>query len=271
MNVRKRMYWTREIAHNHFDRLSAHPSSTFSQQTSKKHTSENKKWFVFSFTFFYYLFNCFLFRPFDRLCFVFISIINMTIVATEDKRNQEWRNSNVGLKLLEKMGYKDGEGIGKRNTNNTALRALKRKEGLGLGAKIESEGGNSESSNHFSAVLANLQAHHQPAATTKKSKKKTKKLTLPQNKVTAGHAAKRREAKFGAKSAEDMACIFGNSSVVLDLKPIGETTKEEEKRKKKKRSRDSDDEKRDEDKLEKKKRKKNKKRRKEEKKEKSED
>ena len=185
----------------------------------------------------------------------------MTIVATEDKRNQEWRNANVGLKLLEKMGYKDGQGIGKRNTNNTALRALKRKEGLGLGAKIESEGGNSESSNHFSAVLANLQAHHQPATPTKKSKKKkTKKLTLPQNKVTAGHAAKRREAKFGAKSAEDMACIFGNSSIVLDLKPIGET-KEEEKKKKKKRSRDSsddDEEKRDEDKLEKKKRKKDK-------------
>ena len=103
----------------------------------------------------------------------------MTIVATEDKRNQEWRKSNVGLKLLEKMGYKDGEGIGKRNTNNTALRALKRKEGLGLGAKIESEGGNSESTNHFSAVLTSLQAHHETTPTKKSKKKKSSKAKQP--------------------------------------------------------------------------------------------
>mmetsp|Transcript_8225 Transcript_8225/g.19843 ORF Transcript_8225/g.19843 Transcript_8225/m.19843 type:complete len:184 (+) Transcript_8225:64-615(+) len=161
----------------------------------------------------------------------------MTIVATEDTRNVEWRKSNVGLKLLEKMGYKDGEGIGKRNQNNTSLRALKRKEGLGLGAKIQSEGGNSESSNHFSAVLSNLQAHHEP--TSKKSRKKRKKITLPQNKVTAGHASKMREAKFGAKSAEDMACIFGNTD--FPVLTAQTDIPEKKKRKSKKRERDEDD------------------------------
>lgn len=161
----------------------------------------------------------------------------MTIIATEDTRNVEWRKSNVGLKLLEKMGYKDGEGIGKRNQNNTSLRALKRKEGLGLGAKIQSEGGNSESSNHFSAVLSNLQAHHEPA--TKKSRKKRKGITLPQNKVTAGHASKMREAKFGAKSAEDMACIFGNTDFPV-LKVQESAVSEKKKRKSKKRSRDDE-------------------------------
>jgi hypothetical protein len=176
----------------------------------------------------------------------------MTIVASEDNRNIEWRKSNKGLALLEKMGYKDGEGIGKRNQNNTSLRALKRKEGLGLGAKIESEGGNSESSNHFSAVLANLQTHHKTSG-IKKSKKKSK-ITLPQNKVTAGHASKMRQAKFGEKSAEDMACIFGNTTF-----PVFDVKTTEVKEKKKKRSRDESDE-------EKKKRKEEKKRRKEEKK-----
>lgn len=179
----------------------------------------------------------------------------MTIVATEDTRNVEWRKNNVGLKLLEKMGYKDGEGIGKRNQNNTSLRALKRKEGLGIGAKIQSEGGNSESSNHFSAVLSNLQAHHEP--TTKKSRKK-KGITLPQNKVTAGHASKMREAKFGAKSAEDMACIFGNTDFPV-LAAQSEVS-EKKKRKSKKRERDEDD------KIPKKMRKDKKKKRKEEKK-----
>ena len=93
--------------------------------------------------------------------------------------------------------------------------------------------------------------------------KKKKKITLPQNKVTAGHASKMREDKFGAKSAEDMACIFGNSSIVLDIKPIGvaENTNETKKKKKKRKL---DDEALDAEKTEKKKKKKEKKRRKEE-------
>ena len=165
----------------------------------------------------------------------------MTIVAIEDTRNVEWRKNNVGLKLLEKMGYKDGEGIGKRNQNNTSLRALKRKEGLGLGAKIQSEGGNSESANHFSAVLSNLQAHHEPA-TKKSSRKKRKGITLPQNKVTAGHASKMREAKFGAKSAEDMACIFGNTDFPVVLTAQTDVSEKKMKRKAKKRERDEVDE-----------------------------
>jgi hypothetical protein len=154
----------------------------------------------------------------------------MTIVQTEDNRNQEWRDSNVGSKMLAKMGWTEGSGIGKRNVNTTALRAVKRQEGLGIGAKRQTEGGNSESTGTFAAVLANLKAHHgtpvsakkhksskKEAKTAKKAAKKAakkKRLSLPQNKVLAGHARKMREAKFGAKSAQDLACIFGNSEVV---------------------------------------------------------
>ncbi len=152
----------------------------------------------------------------------------MTIVQTEDNRNQEWRNSNVGSKLLAKMGWTEGSGIGKRNVNTTALRAVKRQEGLGIGAKRQTEGGPSESTGTFAAVLANLKTHHGSTNNTKKLSKKEakkaakkaamkaskKKLSLPQNKVLAGHARKMRAAKFGAKSAEDLACIFGNTEVV---------------------------------------------------------
>ncbi len=136
----------------------------------------------------------------------------MTIVATDDTRNLEWRKKNVGSTLLQKMGWKEGQGIGKRSNNNTtALRALRRQEGLGLGAKIESQGGDSDRSDHFASVLKQLQVHHEPATSERASNSsKTKKLTLAQNRVTAGHARKVRESKFGAKSADDLACIFGD-------------------------------------------------------------
>ena len=58
----------------------------------------------------------------------------MTIVNTVDKRNTEWRDNNIGSKLLGKMGWKEGSGIGLRNKNVTALRAVIRQVGLGIGA-----------------------------------------------------------------------------------------------------------------------------------------
>ncbi|KAL3930827.1 MAG: hypothetical protein SGARI_004369, partial [Bacillariaceae sp.] len=148
----------------------------------------------------------------------------MTIVQVEDNRNIEWRSNNKGSALLQKMGWSEGKGIGKRNANTTALRAVKRQQGLGLGAKMEIEGGQSESTNTFAAVLKNLQGHH-GSSDQKKSKKekkansskKKKGIILPQNKVTAGHAQKMRQAKFGEKSADDMACIFGNKSAAASM------------------------------------------------------
>ena len=157
----------------------------------------------------------------------------MTIVQVEDTRNVEWRANNKGSALLQKMGWTEGKGIGKRNANTTALRAVKRQEGLGLGAKLETEGGQSESTNTFAEVLKNLQQHHGTVGTasSKKDKKEKKKkskgernikgMVLPSNKVTAGHAQKMRLAKFGEKSADDLACIFGNKNVAAALtRPI---------------------------------------------------
>lgn len=174
----------------------------------------------------------------------------MTIIQADDQRNQEWRTNNVGSSLLQKMGWKEGSGIGKRSSNTTALRAVKRQDGLGLGAKMASEGGQSESTNTFAAVLANLHKHHGGGSSNgsddddcdgerrkksskgkKSSKRKREKdsdtaseissksgrIILPQNKVTAGHAQKMRMAKFGEKSAEDLACIFGNTNVAVAL------------------------------------------------------
>jgi hypothetical protein len=179
----------------------------------------------------------------------------MTIVQVEDTRNVEWRSNNKGSALLQKMGWTEGKGIGRRNANTTALRAVKRQAGLGLGAKMETEGGQSESANTFAAVLKNLQGHHGVEEKKKKpNKKKQKGLILPQNKVTAGHAQKMRQAKFGEKSADDLACIFGNKDAVMTMPaiaavaaPVSETSSDvgsvpekKKKKDKKKKKRDSE-------------------------------
>jgi G-patch domain len=169
----------------------------------------------------------------------------MTIVAIEDNRNVEWAKGNKGSMLLQKMGWKEGDGIGKRtNKNTTALRALKRKESLGLGASIQTEGGNSETTGHFASVLENLKAAHAKTSksTGKLSEKKNAKLTLAQNRCNAGRK-KIRESKFSEMSPDDMAAVFGNRDfkpVVTDMESTGSPENSIKKESKKRRKRDSE-------------------------------
>lgn len=133
------------------------------------------------------------------------------------------------------MGWKEGKGLGKNHQGtNSNLRAVRREEGLGIGAKTDlfGEDGFSKTSQNFHGVLANLHVEHginngsknnsDSNDDSEKSKKKKKKdknakleksesgLTLSKNKVTAGHAKKMRESKdLTKKSKEDMAAIFG--------------------------------------------------------------
>mmetsp|Transcript_20515 Transcript_20515/g.22905 ORF Transcript_20515/g.22905 Transcript_20515/m.22905 type:complete len:202 (+) Transcript_20515:29-634(+) len=139
----------------------------------------------------------------------------MSIVQTEDKRNIEWRysESNVGSKLLSKMGWKEGSGIGLRNKNVTALRAVKRMDGLGIGAKRQSEGGPSEVTGSFASVLAALHSHHPPPTSggggngdnddvddhdddPKKKKKKEKKRKKAEKKKAEKKAKKKKKCEI---------------------------------------------------------------------------
>jgi hypothetical protein len=156
-----------------------------------------------------------------------------------DTKNLHWRSNNVGLKLLEKLGWKEGQAVGKRqrqdmsadNDTNTetvavsseGLRVVKRSTGLGLGASSRAESlASSHHVQHFSNLLEQLKEHHPPTASSekessKKSRKKAKTTTtysttgvvLPTNKTTHH---KIRAAKFSARTADDMKCIFGGAS-----------------------------------------------------------
>jgi len=89
----------------------------------------------------------------------------MTIVASEDSRNAAWASdkSGFGHKMLAKMGWSEGKGLGKNKQGQTHnLRAIRREESLGIGASTDTHGseGFSQTSSNFHGVLAKLNAEH---------------------------------------------------------------------------------------------------------------
>lgn len=185
----------------------------------------------------------------------------MTIVVKEDSRNLEWKQSNKGSALLKKMGWSEGEGLGKRKKGEQhALRAVKRTdEMLGIGADKHDPDSTHCHSSSFASVLSSLKQHHASGSSSssdtddddnkkrkKSSKKKKKKpkasLTLARNKVTAGHAQKMRHAKcLQNKSEKDMAAIFGTTpgSHVLSTLIVKNEDDERPRKKKRKKTRET--------------------------------
>jgi len=187
----------------------------------------------------------------------------MTIISDRtDHRNAGWKANNIGSKMLSKMGWSEGEGLGRRNQGTSVhLRAVRRlDDSLGIGATTDHTGtdGWSQTTDGFLSVLKGLQKEHavptaadddddDDDATTEKKKRAKKRnkmkkrttLVLAKNKVTAGHARKMRDAKdLSTKSDHDMAAIFGGTAFAFDS--IHEHDKKKKKKKtKKKRKRSS--------------------------------
>ena len=176
-----------------------------------------------------------------------------------DKRNLEWKSDNIGSKLLAKMGWREGQAVGKRQreqgltVTGQGLRAVKRREGLGIGAALTTAS-NAAQPQHvgdFGQVLAALREEHgQPLDEKKKRKKNSSKTAavLPTNITT--HAAV-RQAKFQQKSVDDMKCIFAGATfdfpkiVTGDVKEEGskkrKTCDEKNKKKRKKSKKDKNE------------------------------
>jgi len=158
----------------------------------------------------------------------------MTITTEEDKRNASWvtNESSYGRKMLNKFGWKDGQGLGKNEQGmSTHLRVVRRvDESLGIGAKSTDrfgEDGYSSTHTKFVQVLSNLQTQHGVSKQLEKTKKKRRTsttaeaeggLVLATNRVSAGHAKKMRESKnLQSKSEEDLAAIFGKKKSSLSV------------------------------------------------------
>jgi hypothetical protein len=175
--------------------------------------------------------------------------------STPDQRNLQWKSSNIGAKLLGKMGWKDGQAVGKRqrkggegdgrnaggsNVSSEGLRLKKRVDGLGVGAEKSMPShalGKNDVHTEFSSVLASVSQQHNssPAKNSKKGKRQKKSLSLPKNKTTCH---KVRRAKFQEKTEEDMKCIFGSSSIAFPVVTSGDSSAvsgeiEQEKKKRK--------------------------------------
>lgn len=169
-----------------------------------------------------------------------------------DTRNLQWKFDNVGSKLLSKMGWKDGQAVGKRQRKKgetiegEGMRVSKRQDGLGLGAAASAGAfaAASTATRHvedFSSVLAALQQEHGCSSAIANQKKKGKNYSnkrssstpaaLPSNKMT--HAGT-RQAKFQEKSEHDMKCIFGGAHFPV-FEAVGATSKEKKKSKRPKR------------------------------------
>eukprot|EP00978_Attheya_sp_CCMP212_P019161 scaffold53366_cov41-Attheya_sp.AAC.2 len=142
----------------------------------------------------------------------------MSIVNTPDTRNADFAKSNFGAKLMQKMGWTEGNGLGRKQQGmSTHLRAVRRSdETLGIGASTDTygEAGWKDSSHNFGSVLASLKEHHSSSSSSslkegskkKKSKKSSKGgLTLATNKKARKRARKekrRREEEAPVVSEE---------------------------------------------------------------------
>jgi Pin2-interacting protein X1 len=104
----------------------------------------------------------------------------MAAVLKADTQNASWQNTKqttFAYKMMQKMGWSEGKGLGKLEDGiNTHVRVQKREGSLGLGAARDRDGsaGWSSTAVSFSAVLANLNEAYKPAK-SKKDKKKKKK------------------------------------------------------------------------------------------------
>ncbi|GKY90790.1 hypothetical protein MPSEU_000051800 [Mayamaea pseudoterrestris] len=158
-----------------------------------------------------------------------------------DVRNLNWVQDNVGAKLLSKMGWKQGQAVGRRSRVNVSeeipdaattttsgiseeseqhhesissegLRVVKRQDGLGLGAShiLHTE---TTHTKDFAQLLEHLNQQQSSLSTTKNNsssskRKRDKTLHLPTNKSTHH---KVRQAKFRTKTTDDMKCIFAGA------------------------------------------------------------
>ncbi|XP_026050900.1 PIN2/TERF1-interacting telomerase inhibitor 1-like [Carassius auratus] len=134
-----------------------------------------------------------------------------------DPRNSAWSNdeSKFGQKMLERMGWSKGKGLGKSEQGSTEhIKVKVKNNSLGLGTSVNNEDNWIAHQDDFNQLLAELNNCHgqnntdnptQEQGFSLEEKSKTSKKRVHYMKFTKGK-------DLSSRSETDLACIFGKRS-----------------------------------------------------------
>ncbi|KAE8605476.1 hypothetical protein XENTR_v10015156 [Xenopus tropicalis] len=146
-----------------------------------------------------------------------------------DPRNSAWSKdeSKFGQKMLEKMGWSKGKGLGAKEQGSTDhIKVQVKNNTLGLGASINYEDNWLSHQDDFNQILAELNNCHgteseeTPAEQEKKSFSLEEKSKSSRKRVHYMKFAKGKD--LSCRSATDLACIFGKREKAKKGAPLQE-------------------------------------------------
>ncbi|NXI77094.1 PINX1 inhibitor, partial [Rhipidura dahli] len=133
-----------------------------------------------------------------------------------DPRNTAWSNddSKFGQKMLEKMGWSKGKGLGAQEQGNPEhIRVKVKNDVLGLGAAINHEDNWIAHQDDFNQLLAELNNCHGQGETESSVKKQKKTFSLEEKSKSSKkrvHYMKFAKGKdLSSRTEQDLSCIFG--------------------------------------------------------------
>ncbi|NXD57592.1 PINX1 inhibitor, partial [Corvus moneduloides] len=133
-----------------------------------------------------------------------------------DPRNSAWSNddSKFGQKMLEKMGWSKGKGLGAQEQGNPEhIRVKVKNDVLGLGATINHEDNWIAHQDDFNQLLAELNNCHGQGETEPSVKKQKKTFSLEEKSKSSRkrvHYMKFAKGKdLSSRTEQDLSCIFG--------------------------------------------------------------
>ncbi|KAM6084940.1 PIN2/TERF1-interacting telomerase inhibitor 1 isoform 1-T1 [Theristicus caerulescens] len=133
-----------------------------------------------------------------------------------DPRNSAWSKdeSKFGQKMLEKMGWSKGKGLGAQEQGNTEhIKVQVKNNMLGLGATINYEDNWIAHQDDFNQLLAELNDCHGQGETESSVNNKKKTFSLEEKSKSSKkrvHYMKFAKGKdLSSRSEDDLSCIFG--------------------------------------------------------------
>ncbi|NXC41519.1 PINX1 inhibitor, partial [Penelope pileata] len=133
-----------------------------------------------------------------------------------DPRNSAWSKdeSKYGQKMLEKMGWSKGKGLGAQEQGNTEhIKVQVKNNTLGLGASINYEDNWIAHQDDFNQLLAELNDCHGQGETESSVTNQKKTFSLEEKSKSSKkrvHYMKFAKGKdLSSRSEDDLSCIFG--------------------------------------------------------------